>query len=168
MIDPKLNEVAEPARAGTRSSADTPANAATPRPGLSINDTIAADANLSVGGQGADVSGVRAGAGAGAGSSHVSPGRSSNSPAPNIEPGQTGIGTTPLTQGVQGDTSPQSYDAIHQDNNDLTHDEIARHAYRCWQERGCPEGSAEEDWHRAERELRERYRGERKSSAASA
>ena len=26
-------------------------------------------------------------------------------------------------------------------------------AYRFWQERGCPTGSSEEDWFRAEREL---------------
>ena len=31
---------------------------------------------------------------------------------------------------------------------------IAELAYRYWQERGCPIGSPEEDWYRAERELR--------------
>ena len=31
---------------------------------------------------------------------------------------------------------------------------IARLAYRYWQERGCPEGSPELDWFRAEREIR--------------
>lgn len=35
-------------------------------------------------------------------------------------------------------------------------EEIARLAYRSWQERGCPIGSPEEDWYRAERELRQR------------
>ena len=30
---------------------------------------------------------------------------------------------------------------------------IADLAYRYWQERGCPIGSPEEDWYRAEREL---------------
>ena len=34
--------------------------------------------------------------------------------------------------------------------------EIQQRAYEYWLERGCPEGSAEEDWFRAERELRER------------
>jgi hypothetical protein len=164
MIDPKLNEAAEAARPGTRAGA--PAQTASPRQGLSINDTIAADANLSVGGQGADVSGVRAGAGAGAGSSHVSP-TPRNSAAPTIEPGQTGIGTTPLSQGVQGDAARLSSGALHQDDDALTHDEISHHAYQCWLERGCPEGSAEEDWQRAERELRERRR-RLQSSAASA
>jgi sugar/nucleoside kinase (ribokinase family) len=33
------------------------------------------------------------------------------------------------------------------------HDKIARLAYQYWQERGCPDGSPEEDWLRAEREL---------------
>lgn len=30
---------------------------------------------------------------------------------------------------------------------------IARLAYQYWQERGCPDGSPEEDWLRAERDL---------------
>ena len=32
---------------------------------------------------------------------------------------------------------------------------IALLAYRYWQERGCPEGSPEEDWLRAESEIKE-------------
>lgn len=35
-------------------------------------------------------------------------------------------------------------------------EEIARLAYRYWQERGCPIGSPEEDWYRAGNELRQR------------
>jgi hypothetical protein len=34
-------------------------------------------------------------------------------------------------------------------------EEIARLAYSYWQTRGCPIGSPEEDWFRAEREIRE-------------
>ncbi|HEX9400467.1 MAG TPA: DUF2934 domain-containing protein [Anaeromyxobacter sp.] len=34
--------------------------------------------------------------------------------------------------------------------------EIAARAYEIWQESGCPEGSHEEHWYRAEREVRER------------
>jgi len=34
-----------------------------------------------------------------------------------------------------------------------THEQIVSLAYALWQERGCPEGSAEEDWFRAEQEL---------------
>lgn len=37
-----------------------------------------------------------------------------------------------------------------------TREEIARLAYAYWEERGRPLGSAEEDWFRAERELRAR------------
>jgi hypothetical protein len=33
------------------------------------------------------------------------------------------------------------------------HDAVARLAYHYWQERGCPEGCAEEDWYRAEEDL---------------
>jgi Protein of unknown function (DUF2934) len=33
-------------------------------------------------------------------------------------------------------------------------EEIRRRAHRLWVARGCPEGSADQDWHRAERELR--------------
>ena len=35
------------------------------------------------------------------------------------------------------------------------HEEIARLAYSYWQARGCPIGSPEEDWYRAENELRQ-------------
>jgi hypothetical protein len=141
MTDPKLNELADEIKPEARDVRnETASRAAAPRSGLSVNDTIAGDVNLSVGGRGVDTSGVRAGAGAGAGSTHLSPAHN-NSPAPAIEAGPTGSGTTPLSQNVSGDSQR------------LSHDEIARHAYRCWLERGCPEGSAEEDWHRAEREL---------------
>jgi len=37
------------------------------------------------------------------------------------------------------------------------HDEIARLAYSYWEARGCQGGSAEADWLRAERELRQRF-----------
>jgi hypothetical protein len=35
-------------------------------------------------------------------------------------------------------------------------DEVASLAYRFWQERGCPDGSDQEDWYRAENELKNR------------
>lgn len=35
----------------------------------------------------------------------------------------------------------------------MTHDQISRIAYRLWQERGCPAGSPEVDWLRAEAEF---------------
>lgn len=33
------------------------------------------------------------------------------------------------------------------------HEEIARLAYALWQDRGCPEGSPDEDWSQAETQL---------------
>lgn len=36
------------------------------------------------------------------------------------------------------------------------HEEIQRVAYRLWQERGCPIGTPEADWFRAEQKLNER------------
>lgn len=33
------------------------------------------------------------------------------------------------------------------------HDRIAEQAYFYWQARGCPEGSSEEDWFRAEHDI---------------
>jgi hypothetical protein len=38
----------------------------------------------------------------------------------------------------------------------FTHDDVATLAYELWQARGCPYGSPEEDWQRAESELRAR------------
>jgi hypothetical protein len=38
----------------------------------------------------------------------------------------------------------------------FAHDEVAALAYQLWQARGCPFGSAEEDWLRAESEVRAR------------
>ena len=35
----------------------------------------------------------------------------------------------------------------------LTHEQIAARAYCLWEERGCPHGSPEADWFRAEQEL---------------
>src|ERR1700744_4990476 len=34
------------------------------------------------------------------------------------------------------------------------HDDIAARAYSLWEERGCPDGSADEDWFQAVKELR--------------
>ena len=41
----------------------------------------------------------------------------------------------------------------------LTHKSIARLAYSHWEARGCPYGSPEEDWFRAEEELRKKKSG---------
>jgi hypothetical protein len=39
----------------------------------------------------------------------------------------------------------------------LEHEKIAVLANRYWHERGCPEGSAEEDWFRAEQKIRNEF-----------
>jgi hypothetical protein len=44
----------------------------------------------------------------------------------------------------------------HLNAHKIKEQEIAALAYRLWQGRGCPEGSPEEDWHRAVEELRAR------------
>ena len=128
-----------------------------PRRGLSISETIAGDASLSVGSTGVDTSGVAAGAGAGAGLTNTTPGAPGSSPAPTIVPGARGSGTTarasvavaqePTLKIEAGDTVPGD-------------DRIAARAYECWHERGCPHGSPEVDWHRAESELRSPRRTE--------
>ncbi len=195
MIDPKFNDLTENTPAGSKDLRDTgldsgakPGGTAKPRAGLSINETIAADANLSVGSRGADTSGVRAGAGAAAGGSHLSP-IASESPAPNFVPGSRGSGTTPLADSPYGHapavgessqatvasqdsslahTAAEPLGASTSDtgSHTLSYDEIAAHAYRCWHERGCPEGSPEHDWQRAEQELRER-RAQKVSTATA-
>ncbi len=178
MIDPKLNELADTATPGRKNTSDTAVAederplAATPkpRPGLSVNDTVAANANLSVGARGTDTSGVRAGAGAGAGSSYITPGTSADgSSAAHIQSGPTGSGTTPLSDGAINQTSNQreSASVISNQPADISQEDVASHAYRCWHERGCPEGSPEEDWHRAEQELREHGRVTRISKAGA-
>src|SRR5215469_6755826 len=99
MIDPKFNKLT--AKDKNLEDLDEETNgtkgqqAATPRRGLSINDTVARDANLSVGSRGVDTSGVISGAGAGAGQSFLTPGNRGESPAPEILPGPRSSGTPP-------------------------------------------------------------------------
>ena len=42
----------------------------------------------------------------------------------------------------------------HMNHDETEHQRIARLAYDLWQKRGCPIGSPDEDWFRAENELR--------------
>ena len=49
-------------------------------------------------------------------------------------------------------TSDPDVDAGHPESVDET--AIAARAYEYWQERGCPIGSDQEDWFRAEQELK--------------
>lgn len=46
-------------------------------------------------------------------------------------------------------------------NNEQAHLATAALAHDLWQSRGCPEGSAEEDWFNAAQELRERRNDQR-------
>ena len=39
----------------------------------------------------------------------------------------------------------------------LNHEEVAKLAYQFWEERGCPFGSPEIDWSRAEQELQAHF-----------
>jgi hypothetical protein len=41
----------------------------------------------------------------------------------------------------------------------FAHEQISLLAYALWQQRGCPEGSPDEDWFRAEQELLARSDG---------
>ncbi len=116
-----------------------------PRSGLSINDTVAANANLSTGATGVDVSGVKAGAGAGAGSTYLTPGTSGSSPAPEIVPGARGSGMTP-----RGTIATDENATVRLPSTD----EISARAYERWHQRGCPDGSPDVDWCEAEEELK--------------
>lgn len=151
MIDPKLNKIpVDETDEESPAGGQRPQGATKPRQGLSINDTIARDANLSVGSRGVDTSGVVAGAGAGAGTTSVTPGNPGESPAPNIVPGSRGTG-----MGPRGSVNPDIRPTTRLDEDAaVTDEEIATRAHKCWRERGCPVGSPEVDWHRAEQELR--------------
>lgn len=163
MVDPKLNELPEDAQGEIkeRGSGKQSTSRGKARQGLSVNDTIARDANLSVGSRGADFSGVESGAGAGAGMTSTTPGTAGGSPAPNIVPGGRGVGTTPRSDSASGQSPTGGVDR----GGEPTTEDIARRAYRCWHERGCPEGSPEVDWCRAEEELRAERKGQRSRAA---
>jgi hypothetical protein len=122
-----------------------------PRSGLSINDTVASNANLSVGARGVDTSGVEAGSGAGAGSTYVTATASGSSPAPTIVPGARGSGSTP-----RGSVGAEENASIQLDTKTslASRDEISARAYHRWHQRGCPDGSPEVDWREAEEELK--------------
>jgi hypothetical protein len=163
MIDAKLNELV-PETESTKSGKKVEGGTTT---GLSIKDTVAGAANLSTGSRGVDTSGVSAGAGVGAGMTYTSATTGGESPAPAIVPGERGSGTT-----VRGGSNaeapaasmPSTDTEVHSDalsssggtSHSFTSEEVAARAYRCWHERGCPVGSPEVDWHRAEEELRNR------------
>jgi hypothetical protein len=161
MIDPKLNEIPVDASEEVLTEEQRAGRVTKPRAGLSINDTIAGSANLSVGSRGIDTSGVSTGAGAGAGMTLTTPGGSAESPSPTIVPGSRGSGTT--VRGVSDKMAPSaampdSSEAAASTGTENSHsdNDIAAEAYRCWHERGCPEGSPEVDWQLAQQRLKVR------------
>ena len=165
MIDPKLNDIPVNRPKIIREDSEVPSEDENPertktsRAGLSINDTIAGGNNLSVGSRGVDTSGVSSGAGAGAGMSSVSPGSSKGSPAAEIVPGGRGSGTTARGDGNSEQTPTLSLDRDPSETYSTSGDsDVAARAYECWHERGCPEGSPEVDWQRAQEEVRLRRR----------
>ena len=102
MIDPKLNEIPVDPEGdltdvpeGSLTEEQKAARLKRAKAGLSINDTIARDANMSVGARGVDSSGVETGAGAGAGMTQATPAKPGENPAPDVVPGPRGSGTTP-------------------------------------------------------------------------
>jgi Protein of unknown function (DUF2934) len=164
MTDPKLNEIPkDPHAVAERPPAS---EAQRPRQGLSINDTIAGDAKLSVGGRGVDTSGVRAGAGAGAGSTALTPG-ASGSPAPNIVPGSRSSGTTPGGASGLVDSPNPGADPQRETSTGPTDDEITARAHQYWIQRGRPHGSPEVDWNRARQDLIEERRWRAMSTIAA-
>lgn len=166
MTDPKFNEIPpDPRNVSEKQKVE---QGKRPAQGLSINDTIAGDANLSVGGRGVDTSGVRSGAGAGAGSTTLTPG-GSGSPAPRVVPGAASTGTTPLGDSGLSDSPNPGADAQRESTLGPTDDEISARAHQYWVERGRPHGSPEVDWNRARQELiEERRRHAMNTIAASA
>jgi hypothetical protein len=57
---------------------------------------------------------------------------------------------------LAGPSTRSTRDDIVAVERELSHEEIARVAYGFWEARGCQGGSPEEDWLRAEQQLRER------------
>jgi hypothetical protein len=61
------------------------------------------------------------------------------------------------SQQAHDHTGPASRNAVNEHGFAIFgHEDIAALAHQLWQARGCPEGSPEEDWFRAARELRDR------------
>jgi hypothetical protein len=61
------------------------------------------------------------------------------------------------TMGAAAATA-MSMESVESSHSVTDHEELARLAYSYWIERGCPEGSPDEDWFRAETTLREQAR----------
>ena len=58
---------------------------------------------------------------------------------------------------VAPDMAPDAHPSPVNGNGRPSHEAIAQLAFALWQERGCPHGSPEQDWLRAERHLLEHH-----------
>ena len=75
--------------------------------------------------------------------------KQTNSPKEASRPGVTAAGV--LDPGFGIESEPLAVP--------IEYEKTARLAYSYWQERGCPMGSPEDDWFRAERELQKQAFG---------
>ena len=69
---------------------------------------------------------------------------------------QAGAGGNPASDAASGAATAVAFDPVPEagsNNGVIEHEDIARLAYSYWEARGCPLGSPEEDWFRAEMEL---------------
>src|SRR3954453_7562680 len=117
MIDAKLNELA-PEAEGAKSKKKVEAVNRTA--GLSIKDTVAGPANLSIGARGVETSGTSAGAGVGAGMTYTSATTAGESPSPAILPGERGSGTTvrgASNNAAPAEAMPSTDTEVHNDPN---------------------------------------------------
>jgi len=85
-------------------------------------------------------------------------------PEPNLEQQRMPTAHS-LQEAASSEQSLEGYVAINHGagphgDRQISHDEIAELAYRFYEERNGRGGSAEEDWHRAEQELRRRNNGQ--------
>ena len=152
MIDPKLNvtpDESSRSSSGMPKSKDDAARLKKVSSSLSINDTVAGNANLSTGAGGVDTSGVSAGAGAGKGMTRID--SSDPSAVTETVPGARGSGTSTL-----GSSNVQATEANFPADDAQSSSEIEALAYQSWVDRGRPIGSPEVDWHTAVEQLRSR------------
>lgn len=70
-----------------------------------------------------------------------------------------------LKKPAQGIVAPDSSEATELVSNPDERDEITRLAFQFWIERGCPIGTPEQDWFRAEAELTSRASKRRQAAA---
>jgi hypothetical protein len=82
---------------------------------------------------------------------HVTPATRSRRAAPAVETPVTSVEISETETALAVSTFPDTDERV---KAAPSRDQIERLAYLYWLDRGCQEGSAEEDWLRAEQELR--------------